>query len=175
MLHSTHINNNWLIRHIQPIDRELCEDPRLFDWNYSPIQNAPHFLIGKTEFNEFKSVQLLPMNIQGRAGGHGKSGTLDDKFLHVELCISLDNMSLYAKQVKTELENLLTYICIQCNINPRAKYKSIWRLISHDEAGYFDLATLHPDITPWSAAANTSMQQIRFDIYNNIKLETAVN
>ena len=175
IIHSTGANNPNLKRYVQP-----SSDDKDYDYiisvlgknQYSNSHNrnasskSMHYYIGKTASGLVDIVKTLPHNVACWGCGNGSKGSYNyEPYGHIQFEVCEDNLKNkeYFDECYSKIIGLCSKICIEENLPTST-------IISHKEAHTNGYASNHRDIDHWLKIYGKTMNDVRNDVENNIKI-----
>ena len=185
LLHSTGANNPKLSRYVQPptynpnrakLLELLGTNHQGTDWNSSKQSAGVNAWIGRLADGTVSSVQALPWNYRPWGCGKGWKGSCNDGWIQIEICEgNLDDES-YFNLVYREAVELIAYICNIHGLDPNGYVEvsgtGVPVILCHADAHKLGLGSNHADIYHWFNRYGKSMDTVRADVTNLLKVDS---
>lgn len=167
VVHSTGVNNPWLLRYVQPDDGILGINRNGNSWNNPGLEVCVNAFIGKTDNGDVAIYQTLPWEYRPWGVGSGKNGSYNDCAIQFEICEDNKQDYNYFKTTYEKATELCAYLCKEYNI-------PVNNICSHAEAHKLGYGSDHVDPTHWWKLYNVSMDDFRARVQKIIEEDDAM-
>ena len=156
MVHSTGVNNPWLMRYVGPDDGLLGKNQYGNHWNQEKPdgrQVCVHAFIGKLADGGIATYQTLPWTMRGWHAG----GSANNDYIGFELCEDNLTAAAYFNAVYKEAAELCAYLCKEYGLTEK-------NILCHAEGYKLGIASNHGDVMHWFPMHGKSMDTFRADV-----------
>lgn len=177
MVHSTGSSNPTIKRYVQPSDDVLNRQELINiigkniynnDYNHTSAQEGVNAFIGKLADGSVSTVQALPWKMRPWGCGSGKYGSLNNGYIHFEICEDDLKDSSYFEAVYREACELIAYLCKMFGFNPNGTNIvngiKVPVIACHNDANVLGLGSGHVDPTHWFPKFGKDMSDMRNDV-----------
>ena len=154
VVHSTGVNNPWLLRYVQPDDGILGYNRNGNSWNNPGIEACVNAFIGKVDDGRIAVYQTLPWEYRPWGVGGGSKGSYNDCAIQFEICEDDHSDADYAEACYILAAQLCAYLCDKYNI-------PVQNIVSHHEAYQQGYGSGHVDPDNWWPKFGLSMDGLR--------------
>lgn len=154
VVHSTGVNNPWLLRYVQPDDGILGYNRNGNSWNNPGIEACVNAFIGKTDDGSVAVYQTLPWEYRPWGVGGGAKGSYNDCAIQFEICEDNHSDETYARECFEQAAQLCAYLCDKYSI-------PVSGIVSHHEAHQAGYGSDHTDPDNWWPKFGLTMDGLR--------------
>lgn len=154
VVHSTGVNNPWLLRYVQPDDGILGVNRNGNSWNNPGIEACVNAFIGRTDAGDVAIYQTLPWEYRPWGVGGGSKGSYNDCAIQFEICEDDHSDVDYAEECYILAAQLCAYLCDKYSI-------PVQNIVSHHEAYQRGYGSGHVDPDNWWPKFGLSMDGFR--------------
>ena len=173
LVHSTGCNQPYLRRFVQPslsdpkydeIIADLGKNKYNNSWNRMSVNVCVHAMIGKNQFDEVETYQLLPYNYSCWGCGSGSEGSYNytpTPYIQFEIEEDGKTDEEYFNKVFTEAIEYCVYLCKEFGWNSE-------NITSHCEAAKLGYASNHKDPEHWMKLFGKNMNWFREEVQKRL-------
>ncbi len=154
VVHSTGVNNPWLLRYVQPDDGVLGVNRNGNSWNNPGIEACVNAFIGKVDDGRIAVYQTLPWEYRPWGVGGGSKGSYNDCAIQFEICEDGHKDESYARECYEQAAQFCAYLCDKYSI-------PVSGIVSHHEAHQAGYGSDHTDPDNWWPKFGLTMDGLR--------------